>query len=113
MLHKVGNYFEKVSKRTWLDIASVNSAFWIELDGNNIKEARISAGGVGPTPAILTQTSTFLKGKNISSQTISEACEMAQNEVSPISDARGTVEYKKLLLSQLIKAHFLELFGIV
>ncbi|MBL0191000.1 MAG: FAD binding domain-containing protein [Saprospiraceae bacterium] len=105
--------FEKVSKRTWLDIASVNSTIWIELDGNNIKEARISAGGVGPTPAILTQTSTFLKGKNISSQTISEACEMAQNEVSPISDARGTVEYKKLLLSQLIKAHFLELFGIV
>jgi xanthine dehydrogenase small subunit len=33
-----------------------------------------------------------------------------ENEISPISDVRGSAEYKKLLLNQLIKAHFLKLF---
>ena len=31
-------------------------------------------------------------------------------EISPISDARGSAAYKKLLLGQLIKAHFITLF---
>jgi xanthine dehydrogenase small subunit len=36
--------------------------------------------------------------------------EISQAEISPISDARGTKEYKRLLLGQLIKAHFVTLF---
>ena len=32
------------------------------------------------------------------------------SEISPISDARGTAEYKRLLLRQLIFAHFILLF---
>src|SRR6185369_5138105 len=46
--------FEKVSKRTWLDIASVNTAFKLEMDAGIILSANISAGGVGPTPMLLT-----------------------------------------------------------
>ena len=38
------------------------------------------------------------------------AIEIAQTEISPISDTRGTKEYKRLLLGQLIKAHFLTFF---
>ena len=34
----------------------------------------------------------------------------AMTEISPISDARGSAEYKRLLLRQLIYAHFLKLF---
>jgi xanthine dehydrogenase small subunit len=41
---------------------------------------------------------------------IREAIEIARAEISPISDARGTADYKSLLLGQLIKAHFLTLF---
>ena len=35
---------------------------------------------------------------------------MALSEISPISDARGSAEYKKLLLRQLLFAHFIKLF---
>jgi xanthine dehydrogenase small subunit len=103
-------HFEKVSKRTHLDIASVNSAMSITMNGDMIADAGISAGGVGPVPMYLKKTSEFLKGKNISEETILEAIETAQTEISPISDARGAKEYKRLLLGQLIKAHFLKLF---
>ena len=100
-------HFEKVSKRTWLDIASVNSAIKIEKDGDTILSANISAGGVGPIPILLRLTNDFLKGKSVSANLITDAIEMAQTEISPISDTRGSAAYKRFLLGQLIKAHFL------
>lgn len=103
-------HFEKVSKRTYLDIASVNSAISIIADRDTIESGRISAGGVGPVPMLLGRTSDFLKGKAISEQLIHGLVEIAQTEITPISDARGTAAYKRLLLSQLIKAHFITLF---
>ena len=75
-----------------------------------IESASISAGGVGPVPMYLGKTSAFLAGKNLSEELIEEAIQIAQTEISPISDARGTKEYKTLLLGQLIKAHFITLF---
>jgi xanthine dehydrogenase small subunit len=102
--------FEKVSKRTHLDIASVNSAISITMNKDIIESASISAGGVGPIPMFLQKASEFLKGKKISEETISGLIEIAGSEISPISDARGSKEYKKLLLGQLIKAHFMTLF---
>lgn len=102
--------FEKVSKRTNLDIASVNSAMQIKLAGDKIKEANISAGGVGPIPYYLRKTSAFLSGKDLTPEHVSEAMDVMLSEISPISDARGTREYKTLLLRQLLFAHFIELF---
>jgi xanthine dehydrogenase small subunit len=102
--------FEKVSKRTHLDIASVNSAISINTDGKTILNAGLSAGGVGPIPMYLSKTSAFLKEKKVTEELIEQAIEIAQSEISPISDARGSEEYKRLLLSQLIKAHFITLF---
>ncbi|MEP7374485.1 MAG: 2Fe-2S iron-sulfur cluster-binding protein [Chitinophagaceae bacterium] len=102
--------FEKVSKRTNLDIATVNSAISITMNKDMIEMANISAGGVGPVPMYLEKISKFLNGKNLSAALIYEGIEIAQTEISPISDARGTKEYKKLLLGQLIKAHFIKLF---
>ena len=98
--------FEKVSKRTNLDIASVNSAIHLTMNGNVIAGAGLSAGGVGPVPMYLQKTSDYLKGKKVTAETINGAIEVMKTEISPISDARGTKEYKTLLLGQLIKAHF-------
>lgn len=102
--------FEKVSKRTSLDIASVNSAIHLKINGDIITEAGISAGGVGPIPAYLSKSSEFLKGKDVTEAVVQKLIEIAQTEITPISDARGTAAYKRLLLSQLIKAHFITLF---
>ena len=101
--------FEKVSKRTHLDIASVNTAIYLTMEDGTITEAGLSAGGVGPIPAYLTSSSQFLKGKKISEQTITDLLPVIQSEISPISDVRGSAEYKRLLLQQLVKAHFMPL----
>jgi xanthine dehydrogenase small subunit len=104
--------FEKVSKRTHLDIASVNTAIGISVNEEMITAASLSAGGVGPIPLYLKETSSFLAGKILRTETVQKAVDIAQAEVTPISDARGSKAYKRLLLSQLIKVHFQTLFCI-
>ena len=102
--------FEKVCKRTHLDIASVNSAIHISVDNNSILEAHVAVGGVAAIPKYLHDTSTFLKGKSLTSKTVLEANDIFQKEISPISDVRGTSDYKRLLARQLFFAHYTELF---
>ncbi|MDQ6763385.1 MAG: FAD binding domain-containing protein [Bacteroidota bacterium] len=102
--------FEKVSKRTHLDIASVNTALSITINEGQIIGASLSAGGVGPVPLYLIEASEFLKGKVLTEDIILKVIEIAKQEISPISDARGSKEYKALLLGQLITAHFIILF---
>lgn len=102
--------FEKVCKRSWLDIASVNTSILLKMDNDVIASASIAAGGVGPVPAYLTKSSEWLAGKVPASINFDELASIADGEISPISDVRGTASYKRLLLSQLIKTHFIVLF---
>ena len=119
--------FEKVCKRTYLDIASVNTAISlklydagppvpsvllteIEATKPRIQVAHVSAGGVAPIPLYLRKTSAFLIDKEVSEETIDLAAEIIQDEISPISDVRGSEDYKRLLLGQLFRAHFVEMF---
>jgi len=102
--------FEKVSKRTHLDIASVNTAIRIRVGDDRIEDAHLAAGGVGPIPAYLAKTSAALRGQRLDESLVLRAVRMAHTEIQPISDARGSADYKSLLLGQLIKAHFLTLF---
>lgn len=102
--------FEKVCKRTYLDIASVNTAILLGINGNQIDSAHVSAGGVSAVPLYLVQTSAFLVGKQICTETLDNANAIAQAEISPISDVRGSADYKRLLFRQLFFAHFLKGF---
>ncbi len=102
--------FEKVCKRQHLDIASVNTAIQIEVKDNFITNAHVSIGGVFAFPKYLEKTCAFLTGKELNAPLIIEANNILQTEISPISDVRGTSEYKRLLARQLFYSHFIELF---
>jgi xanthine dehydrogenase small subunit len=103
-------HFEKVCKRTYLDIASVNTAISLKTKGNLLLEAHVSAGGVAPVPLYLDKTSRYLEGKTIQTEMVLEAIEVLQSEIHPISDARGSAAYKRTLARQLFMGHFLTLF---
>ncbi len=102
--------WEKVSKRKFLDIATVNSAIRITDEDGVITEARIAVGGVAPIPLLLKETNALLSGRPINPETVLAAVESAQREISPISDIRGSAAYKRLLTRQLIIAHFADLY---
>jgi xanthine dehydrogenase small subunit len=129
--------FEKISKRTYLDIATVNTAAsfkvepvpgksWVppalseppnELNEISqspvdyfITDAHVAIGGVAPIPLYLKETSSFLIGRHVDEDTLKKANYILQAEISPISDVRGSEAYKRLLARQLFLAHYYEMF---
>jgi CO/xanthine dehydrogenase FAD-binding subunit len=108
-----GFHFEKVGRRQHLDIASVNTAVFLRLGGQRIEEARLAAGGVAPVPLLLARASAHLAGRDAGrqglGQAVSGALALAQAEIAPISDVRGSAQYKRRLLKHLLVASFLRL----
>lgn len=102
--------YEKVSRREMLDIASVNSSILISVKDGIIQDVNLSAGGVAPIPLCLSKTKEFLLNKKLEKSLIKDATSVIESEISPISDVRGSAEYKRLLLRQLFYAHFIKLF---
>ena len=102
--------YEKVSRRKFLDIASVNTTMVFDLVNDTVRNCGLSAGGVGPIPLFLSRCSEYLNGKAMNWERLEEALEIMQTEISPISDARGTSDYKRLLLRQLMIAHCMKYF---
>ena len=102
--------FEKVSKREYLDIASVNTTFRIKIENSIITKIQLSAGGIAPFPFLAEKTIEFLIGKEITENNIKKALQILDTEIKPISDIRGSEKYKRLLLRQLFLAHFNKLY---
>ncbi len=106
-------HFEKVSQRKYFDIASVNLASQIEIEDGIIKEAHLAIGGVGPIPMYLHQVRASIIGKEMNGSTMELAIQKLQEEISPISDARGSSDYKRLLARQLLIAQFLAIDPVI
>ena len=102
--------WEKVSKRKCLDIASVNSALRMRCEDGVIQEAALAMGGVAPVPLLMMRTNEYLAGKPVSIETVEGAMPVVQDEITPISDVRGSAAYKRLLARQLLMVHFAKLF---
>ena len=103
--------FQKASKRRELDISSVNSALALALDngGKTIRAARLCCGGVGPTTLLMKKTSAFLAGKPFAEATFVEAAEVLATEATPMSDVRGSADYRRDVMKNLLVKHFVSL----
>jgi xanthine dehydrogenase small subunit len=102
--------FLKTGKRKSVDIASVNSASNMVLNGKQIVSWQVSFGGVAPTVV----TFDLLKN-NLSTETpieeIEEIGASIAEKVAPLSDIRGSIAYRKSLVANHIVAHFLKQSG--
>jgi len=91
--------------RNEMDIAVVGVGASVQLDESRSKivSARISLGAVAPKPLFVTAAGEALAGKTISDAVIEEAARLAQEAAAPISDMRGTAEYRKHLVAVLTR----------
>lgn len=110
--------FEKISKRKILDIAAVNTAMSFRIEDGRFRGVRISAGGVAPTPVLLRRAAAVLEGtacprgdaRALASLARGTAA-AAREEITPISDVRGSASYRRQILGRLVLAHFIRFFG--
>ncbi len=99
----------KISKRRDMDISTVTAAFWFELDDQTILSARIATGGVGPTIARLPKAEASLARKPFSLDALQTAGRLARDEITPISDVRGSATYRLQLVENLFAKCFHDL----
>jgi len=99
-----GDFYKlyKVSKRKDLDISGFGAAFWMRRSGRSITDIRIAYGGVGPTVLRLPRTEQLLRGRVGSLELFEQAGVVAREEISPISDVRGSADYRRTLAGNIL-----------
>ncbi len=89
-----GSAFIKIA-RVAMDLAKVNIAVALRMNGNVVEDVKVALGSVAPTPMRAYRTEEFLKGKELTEDVMWEAAKIVRTEVKPITDIRSTAEYRR------------------
>jgi carbon-monoxide dehydrogenase medium subunit len=97
-----GTSFQKIG-RTSLDIATVNVAVMLRLEGEVVGDCRIALGAVAPTPIRVHRAEKALAGKELTDETLKTAARIASESIKPITDIRATADYRKQASETLLR----------
>ncbi len=99
----------KVSKRREMDISTVAACFTLDLDsGGVVRHARLAYGGVAPMPVRARKTEQALVGRRWCEETIKAVLPLLETEFTPISDLRGSAEYRRALITSLFEKFYFD-----
>jgi CO/xanthine dehydrogenase FAD-binding subunit len=100
-----GSHYRRMIPRNEMDIAIVGVGASVVLDeaGQSFVSARIGLGAVAPTPLYAKAASELLAGKPVNDESLQLAAAAAQEIASPITDMRGTREYRIHVTGVLVK----------
>jgi len=101
----------KISRRKDLDISAFTAAIWMRHRGNSIDDVRIVYGGVAANILRLRQTEDFLRGQAFTLSNLQHAGKIARSEIKPISDVRGSAEYRLQLGENILTKFFIDVSG--
>ena len=98
-----GSRYIRFIPRNEMDIAVVGAGVSITLENEIIKSIHVALASVAPTPILVKKITEELTGTKLSPETLSHAGELAKQAATPITDMRGTIEYRKHLTDVLTK----------
>lgn len=100
-----GSHYRRFIPRNEMDIAVVGVGASVELDDSkqNFVSARISMGAVAAKPLFVQAAGEALAGQPVSDESIAKAAAAAREMATPITDMRGTAEYRKHLVGVLVE----------
>jgi len=89
--------------RNEMDIAVAGVGASVVLDNGTIKTVRVALASVAPTPLFLKDLGPELEGKPANEESLNMAGQIAKSASRPITDMRGTIEYRKHLCDVLTR----------
>jgi aerobic carbon-monoxide dehydrogenase medium subunit len=98
-----GGAYLRHTPRRELDIAVVGVASQVSLADGVCEKARIALAAVAPTPVRATAAEQALEGQPLTPQTIARAADLAVEAARPISDQRGSAEFRRHLVRILTR----------
>jgi len=100
--HSGGSYIRHTPRRE-LDIAVVGVASQVTLANGVCAKARIALAAVAPTPVRATTAEAALEGRPLTPELIERAAELAAQGATPISDQRGSEDFRRHLVRILTR----------
>jgi len=97
-----GNYLRHTPRRE-LDIAVVGVASQLTLSNGVCAKARIALAAVAPVPLRATAAEQALEGQPLTPPLIERAAQLAVEAAQPISDQRGSLEFRRHLVRVLTR----------
>ena len=98
-----GSRYIRFIPRNEMDIAVVGVGVYVELENNKFKDLRVSLASVAPKPIFVKEAGTSVVGKEVNEENINLAALKAKEAAKPITDMRGTIEFRKHLSEVLTK----------
>jgi xanthine dehydrogenase FAD-binding subunit len=89
-----GDAYLRFIPRTEMDIAVVGCAVSLRLDGDKVVEARVALGAVAPTVLLSEACAKAIIGTTLEDAALAALAKAAEGEAKPISDKRGTKEFR-------------------
>jgi len=90
--------------RTEMDIAVVGAGVAVSLDaGGRCAGARVALGAVAPTVILVPEAAAALVGSRAEDAALAAAGAAASRAARPISDKRGTAEYRRRIAGVLVR----------
>jgi CO/xanthine dehydrogenase FAD-binding subunit len=83
-------------------VASVAASLVLNDDGT-VQQARIALGAVAPAPILVEGANLWLEGRILNGDASAEAARAAMEAAEPISDLRGSAEYRREIVGVLTK----------
>jgi carbon-monoxide dehydrogenase medium subunit len=100
-----GSVHIKFLPRTADDYATVGVTATVRLDPatGTCQDCRIALGSVGSTPLRAQQAEGVVRGQQLTPELLREAGAVAQQQTDPISDTRGSAEYKRAMAGVFVR----------
>lgn len=99
-----GDAYLRFIPRTEMDIAVVGCGVNVTLDANGVcTAARVSLGAVAPTVLLVDECAKVLIGNKLDDATLAALDKAAQAACKPISDKRGTIEFRTKIAGVLAR----------
>ncbi|MES2338025.1 MAG: xanthine dehydrogenase small subunit [Pseudomonadota bacterium] len=98
----------KLSKRVESDISALCGAFALTITDGVIADARVAFGGMAGTPARAPACEAALIGQSWSEATVEAAALALARDYTPLSDLRGSADYRTVSAANLLRRLWLE-----
>ncbi len=95
--------FLRFGRRRAMSLSVVSAAAGVAVRDNQIATARIALGAVAPIPLRAHKAEQVLSGQKITPEVLAEAANMAVTEISPISDMRGSADFRRRISAVLVR----------
>ncbi|PJF45626.1 MAG: carbon monoxide dehydrogenase, partial [Candidatus Thermofonsia Clade 3 bacterium] len=102
---RFGGAYLRFIPRNEMDIAIVGVGAAVQLDESRrrIVAARVALGAVAPTPLFVPEAGEALIGAEVGEEAFAQAAAIAQAAARPITDMRGTAEFRRHLVGVLTR----------